>query len=167
MGKKEEASKMHAYLQKEAESTRGKIKRMLLEWGASLDYCGRKQEEIRRILRLKTECEEFAAQTKGKREEKGFFLMQEVYDQSIACLQTEIERRITEKRKMDAMVESLTKEERELLFLRYQKGYGYDYIALKLNMGRSTCFRIHDRILTELAEIMEAEGFFCLECEKN
>ena len=30
---------------KEAESTRGKVKRMLLEWGASLDQCGRKQEE--------------------------------------------------------------------------------------------------------------------------
>ena len=65
------------------------------------------------------------------------------------------------------MVALLSKEEQELLFLRYQKGYGYDYIALKLNMGRSTCFRIHDRILTELAEIMDAEGFFCLACEKN
>lgn len=51
--------------------------------------------------------------------------------------------------------------------MRYQKGYGYDYIALKLNMGRSTCFRIHDRILTDLADRLEKEGFFCKECEKN
>lgn len=167
MGKKEEALNMHAYLQKEAKSTRGKVKRMLLEWGASLDQCARKQEEIRKILRLKAECEGLARQTKNKQMEKGFSLMEAAYGQNIAVLQAEIERKLTEKRKMDEVVGMLTKEEQELLFLRYQKGFGYDYIALKLNMGRSTCFRIHDRILTELGEKMESDGFFCRECENN
>ena len=160
MGKKEDVSKMHAYLQKEAESTRGKVKRMLLEWG-------RKQEEIRKILRLKEECEGLAAEVKSRSMEKGFSLIEEAYDHNIAVLQEEIERKLTEKRKIDGMVALLSKEEQELLFLRYQKGYGYDYIALKLNMGRSTCFRIHDRILTELADRLEKDGFFCDRCEKN
>ena len=93
--------------------------------------------------------------------------IEEAYDHNIAVLQEEIERKLTEKRKIDGMVALLSKEEQELLFLRYQKGYGYDYIALKLNMGRSTCFRIHDRILTDLADRLEKEGFFCKECEKN
>ena len=75
MGKKEDVSKMYAYLQKEAESTRGKVKRMLLEWGASLDQCGRKQEEIRKILRLKAECEGLAAEVKSRSMEKGFSLI--------------------------------------------------------------------------------------------
>ena len=167
MGKKEDVSKMHAYLQKEAESTRGKVKRMLLEWGASLDQCGRKQEEIRKILRLKAECEGLAAEVKSRSMEKGFSLIEEAYDHNIAVLQEKIERKLTEKRKIDGMVALLSKEEQELLFLRYQKGYGYDYIALKLNMGRSTCFRIHDRILTELADKLESDGFFCDKCEKN
>ncbi len=167
MRKKENISKMHAYLQKEAESTRGKVKRMLLEWGASLDQCGRKQEEIRKILRLKAECEGLAAEAKNRNMEKGFSLIEEAYDQNIALLQAEIERKLTAKRKMDDLVGMLQKEEQELLFLRYQKGFGYDYIALKLNMGRSTCFRIHDRILTDLADQLEADGFFCDECEKN
>lgn len=161
MGKKEAVSSMHAYLQKEAESPRGKVKRMLLEWGASLDQCGRKQEEIRKMMRLKGECEELAAEGINGRMEKGFSLMEEAYDRNIALLQEEIQRKLTEKRKIDGMVGMLPKEEQELLFLRYQKGYGYDYIALKLNMGRSTCFRIHDRILTELAERLDKEGFFC------
>lgn len=167
MGKKEDVSKMHAYLQKEAESTRGRVKRMLLEWGASLDQCGRKQEEIRKILRLKAECEGLEAEVKSGSMEKGFSLIKEAYDQNIAVLQEEIERKLTAKRKIDDMVATLLKEEQELLFLRYQKGYGYDYIALKLNMGRSTCFRIHDRILMELSKRMETDGFFCKECEKN
>ena len=100
MGKKEDVSKMHAYLQKEAESTRGKVKRMLLEWGASLDQCGRKQEEIRKILRLKAECEGLAAEVKSRSMEKGFSLIEEAYDHNIAVLQEEIERKLTEKRKM-------------------------------------------------------------------
>ena len=94
-------------------------------------------------------------------------MIEEAYDHNIAVLQEEIERKLTEKRKIDGMVALLSKEEQELLFLRYQKGYGYDYIALKLNMGRSTCFRIHDRILTELADRLEKDGFFCDRCEKN
>lgn len=167
MGNREETAKMHAYLQKEAQSTRGKVKRMLLEWGASLDQCGRKQEEIRKILRLKAECEGLADEAKSRNMVKGFSLIAEAYDQNIALLQEEIERKLTEKRKIDDLVAMLSKEEQELLFLRYQKGFGYDYIALKLNMGRSTCFRIHDRILTELADKLEADGFFCDECEKN
>lgn len=167
MGKTKDTWNMHAYLQKEAESNRGKTKRMLLEWGASLDQCARKQEEIRKMLRLKAECEGLAAQTKNKQMAKGFSLMGEAYDQNIAVLQAEIERKLTEKRMVDHMVGMRTKEEQELLFLRYQKGYGYDYIALKLNMGRSTCFRIHDRVLTELAEEMAARGFFYSECENN
>ena len=88
---------MHAYLQKEAESTRGKVKRMLLEWGASLDQCGRKQEEIRKILRLKAECEGLAAEVKSRSMEKGFSLIEEAYDHNIAVLQEEIERKLTEK----------------------------------------------------------------------
>lgn len=138
---------MHEFLEKEAESPKGQMKRRLLYWGGAMEICARKQEEIRRLLRLRQECaawEEAEGRTLGAR-----------YEMEAERIQAEIDRVLKEKEEMDRRVDQLPPEEQQMVYLRYAKGYGYDYIAMKKHMSRATCFRVLDRALENL---MEMEG---------
>lgn len=140
---------------KTAKAERERMKRLLLEWGGSLDICERKQEEIRKMMQMQETCAVLSKQ--GKHAEFQRILMR--YEDGIFCLQKEIQQILEMKKQMDEAIAVLTQEEQELLFLRYQKGYGYDHIAWKLHMGRSTCFRIHDKILQKLLDLEQRKNF--------
>ncbi|MBM6828753.1 hypothetical protein H9X85_03790 [Anaerotignum lactatifermentans] len=136
--------KMHAFLEKEAASPKGQMKRKLLHWGGAMEICARKQEEIRRLLRLREDCAAW--------EEEEGKVLGERYENETKRLQEEIERVLAEKADMDRQVDRLPPEEQQMVYLRYVKGYGYDYIAMKKHMSRATCFRVLDRALEFLLE---------------
>lgn len=147
MDKAEEG--LHSFLKKATESPKGQMKRRLLQWGNTLDYCSRKQEEMKRFLRLREDCVCLA-------EKQGSVnLVQDLiksYEEEVKRIQEGIEDTLKEKAKMDQALEKLSMEERELIYLRYGKGYSHDYIAMKKNMSRATCFRILDKALNILLE---------------
>lgn len=138
------SGKMHQFLEKEADSPKGQMKRKLLYWGGAMEICARKQEEIRRLLRMREECAAW--------EEEEGSLLGGRYEKEAKRLQQEIDKVLEEKAEMDRLVDRLPPEEQQMLYLRYVKGYGYDYIAMKKHMSRATCFRVLDRALDFLLE---------------
>ncbi len=150
-------------MEKCMELQKKEIKKKLVDWGATLAFCSKQQEQMKKLMRLKEE----AQQIQKDLQEYPLHMHHIVkgYEMNMEYLQQEIIERIERKNEIDRLVSMLSIEEQEFLHLRYEKGYGYDYIALKLHMGRSTCFRIHDKILQVLVEKSMKKNY--KKCEKH
>ena len=140
-----------AYLQERLESDKGRMKGRLLEWGGTLDRCGRKQEELRKLGKLREEQRQIwlEQETEGGRQ-----ILQEIdriYEEQLQRIKGEMEEMMRKKAEMDKRLLELTGEEQKFVELRYGKGYGFDYISMKLHMSRATLFRLQEKILRTLA----------------
>ena len=122
-----------AYVRKGLNSEKGQMKIRLLDWGCAVERCRRLQEELRRLEEM----------------EGTDFLQEE-----IRAEKARLEERLTEiwreKKRMDGLLAGLEENEQEYIRLRFEKGYGIDYIGRKLYISRATVFRMQDRILEKL-----------------
>ena len=122
-----------AYVRKGLNSEKGQMKIRLLDWGCAVERCRRLQEELRRLEEM----------------EGTDFLQGE-----IRAEKTRLEERLAEiwkeKKRMDGLLARLEENEQEYIRLRFEKGYGIDYIGRKLYISRATVFRMQDRILEKL-----------------
>ena len=139
------------------------MKKKLNDWGATLAFCSKQQEQMKKLMRLKEDARQIEQDLKEYPSQMHHIL--KGYEINMAYLQQEIVSRMAKKNEIDHLISTLSVEEQEFLHLRYEKGYGYDYIALKLHMGRSTCFRIHDKILQVLTE--KSRKNIYTKCEKH
>ncbi len=152
MEQKKTENSMQAYLKKTAESPKGQMKHRLVRWGGTLAICSRKQGELKQLRRL---AEEWDTLEESSGMGMGFAEVRQKYEGEVDRIQKEIVQILEEKAEMDYLIDRLLPEERDLLFLRYEKGYGFDFIAMKKNMSRATCFRILDKAVQLLLEMEE------------
>lgn len=133
--------------------TKAEKKAQLFRWGGALDLCGRKQEEIRRLERLRREQRRLWEESDEPTAAEILRAIEEKYTAELQRIEAEIGRILAQKAEIDGMLEGMDREAREFVRMRFGKGYGYDYIALKLHMSRATVFRLQDRVLQGLGEI--------------
>lgn len=150
------------YLKEVAKTKRGQMKLKLWNWGGALDLCRRKHEEIRKMNRMLDDAKRLAqavpiTEEVQKEYNIAFEKIVMQYQQEIKNIQATIEEVLTKKNSMDKMIARLDTEEQEFLHLRYEKGYGYDYISLKIHMSRAQCFRLNEKALEKLVDM--EEGF--------
>ena len=126
---------------------KGELKRMLWEWGRTLERFSWKEEELRKL-------ENFYVMRKkiwGKNENrKDFEKNEKQYEQEVKRLRLEMEEILQRKAQIDGWMQGLTEEERRFLELRFEKGYGFDYIGMKMYRSRATLFRIQEQALNKL-----------------
>ena len=126
---------------------KGELKRMLWEWGRTLERFSWKEEELRKL-------ENFYVMRKkiwGKNENrKDFEKNEKQYEQEVKRLRLEMEEILQRKAQIDGWMQVLTEEERRFLELRFEKGYGFDYIGMKMYRSRATLFRIQEQALNKL-----------------
>ena len=124
-----------AYVRRGLNSEKGQMKLRLLDWGCAVERCRRLQEELRRL-----EEPEWGEKS---------FLQEEIREEK-ARLEERLAEIWKEKKRMDALLAGLEENEQEYIRLRFEKGYGIDYIGRKLYISRATVFRMQDRILEKL-----------------
>lgn len=129
----EEKDIWKAYVRRGLNSEKGQMKLHLLDWGCAVERCRRLQEELRRLEEL-----------------EGVDLLQEEIKEEKARLEERLAEIWKEKKRMDALLAGLEENEQEYIRLRFEKGYGIDYIGGKLYISRATVFRMQDRILEKL-----------------
>ncbi|MBR5122285.1 MAG: hypothetical protein IKU91_01880 [Anaerotignum sp.] len=126
---------------------KGELKRMLWDWGRTLERFSWKEEELRKL-------ENFYVMRKkiwGKNESrKDFEKNEKQYEQEVKRLRLEMEDILQRKAQIDGWMQVLTEEERRFLELRLEKGYGFDYIGMKMYRSRATLFRIQEQALNKL-----------------
>ena len=122
-----------AYVRKGLNSEKGQMKLRLLDWGCAVERCRRLQEELRRLEEM-----------------EGTDFLQEEIRAEKARLEERLAEIWKEKKRMDGLLAGLEENEQEYIRLRFEKGYGIDYIGRKLYISRATVFRMQDRILEKL-----------------
>ena len=122
-----------AYVRKGLNSEKGQMKLRLLDWGCAVERCRRLQEELRRLEEM----------------EGTDFLQEEIRAEKVR-LEERLAEIWKEKKRMDGLLAGLEENEQEYIRLRFEKGYGIDYIGRKLYISRATVFRMQDRILEKL-----------------
>ncbi len=117
------------------DSEKAEMKLRLLDWGYAMERCKRTEEEIRRLGAVREEAEQ----------EREYAAERERLMERLRSIRRE-------KQRMDFLIESLDAEEREYLRLRFERGYGFTYIAGQLYLSRASLFRMQGRILQKLLE---------------
>ncbi len=77
------------------------------------------------------------------------------FSKNIKRLKREIDYICLEKEKVDSYVKKLDFMEQNFIYLKYYKNYKMDYIADKLFVSRSQVFRIREKALNNLCDIIE------------
>lgn len=122
-----------AYVRKGMNSEKGQMKIRLLDWGCAMERCRRLQEELRRLEEL-----------------QGADFLQEEFVKEKERLEERLAEIWKEKKRMDALLAGLEENEQEYIRLRFEKGYGIEYIGRRMYISRATVFRLQDRILEKL-----------------
>ena len=81
---------------------------------------------------------------------KDFEKNEKQYEQEVKRLRLEMEEILQRKAQIDGWMKGLTEEERRFLELRFEKGYGFEYIGMKMYRSRATLFRIQEQALNKL-----------------
>lgn len=140
------------YMEDVLKSEKGIVKKRLLKWGAALNMCEMKQEEIQKIKRMKDSSIKIFSKFDNEFDNKKIV---DSYEKEIKNITDYIENIMEDKRVMDTYINELMPIEQEFLYLKYRKGYDFNYVALKMNVSRSQVFRIKDLSIDNLILIIK------------
>lgn len=140
------------YMEDVLKSEKGIVKKRLLKWGAALNMCEMKQEEIQKIKRMKDSSIKIFSKFDNEFDNKKIV---DSYEKEIKNITDYIENIMEDKRIMDTYINELMPIEQEFLYLKYRKGYDFNYVALKMNVSRSQVFRIKDLAIDNLILIIK------------
>lgn len=116
---------------------------LLSRWGHVAEFCKQTNEEIGFFQRRASEVSDLRARAEikvsgGKTSDptaqsvEDLEKLEKEYDQCVTDGQREVEREIEFKRLMDEIVKGIDPEDRDLLVMRYKKGWSWVMIAAKL-----------------------------------
>lgn len=146
-----------AFVKGKLDSDKGRMKVRLLDWGCAMERCGWKQEEMKKLMKLREEQKNLIKENDSAAVGKMLEEIERRYEGEMEKLQAELVGLLEKKAEIDEMLKALTEDEREFVELRFEKGYGFDYIGLQLHMSRATVFRLQDRTLEKLMQMEKDE----------
>jgi DNA-directed RNA polymerase specialized sigma subunit len=78
--------------------------------------------------------------------------LEQTQRKDVVRLRIEMVEILRDKARTEAWLQGLTEDERCFLGMRFEKGYGFDYIAVKMHLSRATLFRMQDKVLEKMME---------------
>ena len=126
---------------------KGELKRMLWDWGRTLERFSWKEEELRKLENFYVMRKKIWGENENR---KDFEKNEKQYEPEVKRLRLEMEEILQRKAQIDGWMKGLTEEERRFLELRFEKGYGFEYIGMKMYRSRATLFRIQEQALNKL-----------------
>ena len=128
------------------------MKKQLQDWGSAMERLGWKEEELKRLQMF------YGAQKQiweGGTEEKKTAELEKIrrdYNRETDRLRREMAEILQGKADIDRKICRLNMDEEQFLRLRFEKGYGFDYIGMKMHLSRASLFRIQDRVLQKMMQ---------------
>jgi len=125
------------------------IKSMLIKWGEAPEKAEEKRAEAEALSeRIKAEK---ALSFDGGEIRKSVI---DAYKERISALALDSAELIKLEGRVYAALSRLSKPERDVINLRYKYGISWDFIAEKVNFSRMQCFRIHNRALEKIKDLL-------------
>lgn len=129
-----------------------KIKKMLWNWGQAMERFSWKEEELRKLQNFYEMRKKIWGDASGGKDGERNQLQ---YEREVRRLRLEMEEILMEKEMVDRWIRELTLDEQIFLEMRFEKGYSFDYIGLKMHRSRATVFRMQDQVLEKLILMQE------------
>ena len=128
------------------------MKQRLWDWGTALNRFFRKEEELKKLQEIQEIQQKMHEKYPADKIHEEALLLGQRYRKDIVRLRIEMVEILREKARTEVWMEGLTEDERCFVGMRFEKGYGFDYIAMKMHLSRATLFRIQDRVLEKMME---------------
>ena len=109
-----------------------------------------KEEELKKLQGLYAMQKKIWEGNETEKARKELERIQKEYEGETRRLRMEMVEILREKARIDGMIRKLTADEINFLQMRFEKGYGFDYIGAKMYLSRATLFRMQDRILDKM-----------------
>ena len=128
------------------------MKKRLQGWGNAMERLGWKEEELKRLqMFYGAQKEIWSSGAKEKREAELEKIRRE-YNREADRIRREMVEILQQKADIDRRIYRLNMDEEQFLRLRFEKGYGFDYIGVKMHLSRASLFRIQDRVLRKMMQ---------------
>ena len=128
------------------------MKKHLQDWGNAIERLGWKEEELKRLqMFYGAQKEIWRSGAKEKREAELEKIRRE-YNREADRIRREMVEILQQKAYIDGRIYRLNMDEEQFLRLRFEKGYGFDYIGVKMHLSRASLFRIQDRVLRKMMQ---------------
>ena len=142
MGRKEYAE--------ERKGKKGEMKERLRHWGQAMEEFNWKEEELKKSQGLYVMQKKIWEGHETEKARKELNRIRKEYEGEKRRLRMEMVEILRKKAWVDCRIQKLTANETSFLQMRFEKGYGFAYIGMKLYLSRATLFRMQDRILDML-----------------
>ena len=127
-----------------------KLKKMLWRWGKALEQFRWKEEELEKMQVFYEIQKKVWGGNRKEKAEKELERIEREHRAEVGRLRIEMVEILREKAKVDEMIKRMTIDEGMFIQMRFEKGYGFDYISMKMHLSRATLFRMQDRILEKM-----------------
>ena len=128
------------------------MKQRLWNWGTALDRFYRKEEELKKLQEIQEVQKKLQERYPEETIQEEILLLEQAQRKDVVRLRIEMVEILRDKARTEAWLEGLTEDERCFLGMRFEKGYGFDYIAVKMHLSRATLFRMQDKVLEKMME---------------
>ena len=128
------------------------MKQRLWDWGTALDRFYRKEEELKKLQEIQEVQKKLQERYPEETIQEEILLLEQAQRKDIVRLRIEMVEILRDKARTEAWLEGLSEDERCFVGMRFEKGYGFDYIAVKMHLSRATLFRIQDKVLERMME---------------
>ena len=128
------------------------MKQRLWDWGTALDRFYRKEEELKKLLEIRAVQRNIQEKYPEGEIQEEILWLEQTQRKDVVRLRIEMVEILRDKARTEAWLQGLTEDERCFLGMRFEKGYGFDYIAVKMHLSRATLFRIQDKVLERMME---------------
>jgi len=133
------------------EGEKGEMKRLLWNWGSAIERFHWKEEELEKLQEI------YELQRKMEGEGVNGEETEREYLNQRRRLRIEMVEILREQARVDQMIRRLNMEEQTFVQLRFEKGYGFEYIGMKMHLSRATVFRIQNRVLEKMCLMQEKD----------
>lgn len=132
------------------ETEKKQMKKRLRAWGQTTDRIAWKGDELQKLrsfYELQKKIWEGDESESGKKAREK---LEQDYEAEAKRLRKVMDEILEAKDRIDELLRGLELEESNYVQLRFEKGYGFDYIGMKMFLSRATLFRMQDRILKKM-----------------
>ena len=134
----------------EMKEEKRKMKRTLWSWGQAMERFGWKAEELEKMEGFYKLQRKIWEGNSNPQAQRALEKAEREYEEKVMKLRLEMEGLLMEKARVDGLLRELSEEEQTYVRMRFEKGYGFEYICMKMHLSRATLFRMQDRLLEKL-----------------
>ena len=128
------------------------MKQRLWNWGTALNRFYWKEDELKKLQEIQAVQRQLQERYPEEKIREEVLLLEQAQRKDVVRLRIEMVEILRDKARTEAWLEGLTEDERWFVGMRFEKGYGFDYIAVKMHLSRATLFRMQDKVLEKMME---------------